>query len=404
MRESSSVRLQSGIALLTALVVAALAAAIAVALARQDNSATVRTTQLVTRHDVRRATDALDRVAIDVLVQDARGEPVDGLADTWARQSVEARAGGVTASGRLRDVQGLFNINDLALHQRILSGAVSASPPPPGDGLSTNPNGGPATALVERQIVTRAPNGEKMTMTVLDRPGQAGTSPPGVAPAPDGTGATGAAAGTPGAPGEGRDAAPSPQEIATARFLLLLGALSIDPAVADAILDWLDEDGDTRFPNGAEDDYYSKLDPPYRAANGPLADVTELLLVRGVSPETLAKLRPFVVVLPTFTPINVNTAPVEVLMSLGPGIDRGTAEGLVRQRDIQVFRSVDAFVRSPILIGRPVSATGLAVQSRYFVLRSQVDNDDVVRYDSLFDREGSSQPRRLLRQRRFGDG
>jgi hypothetical protein len=53
--------------------------------------------------------------------------------------------------------------------------------------------------------------------------------------------------------------------------------------IADAILDWLDEDDEPRE-FGAEADYYSSLVPPYAPKNGPLETVEELLLVRGVTP------------------------------------------------------------------------------------------------------------------------
>jgi hypothetical protein len=56
--------------------------------------------------------------------------------------------------------------------------------------------------------------------------------------------------------------------------------------VADAILDWIDEDDQPRE-LGAEVEYYSGLDPPYAPKNGPLDTVEELLLVRGVTPALL---------------------------------------------------------------------------------------------------------------------
>jgi DNA uptake protein ComE-like DNA-binding protein len=57
-------------------------------------------------------------------------------------------------------------------------------------------------------------------------------------------------------------------------------------AVADAILDWIDADGEPRL-LGAEQDYYSSLDPPYAPRNGPLGSIEELLLVRDVTPAHL---------------------------------------------------------------------------------------------------------------------
>jgi type II secretory pathway component PulK len=56
--------------------------------------------------------------------------------------------------------------------------------------------------------------------------------------------------------------------------------------VANAILDWIDPDDDPRT-NGAENDYYSSCNPPYRCKNGPLDSLEELLLVKGVTPPLL---------------------------------------------------------------------------------------------------------------------
>ncbi len=53
-------------------------------------------------------------------------------------------------------------------------------------------------------------------------------------------------------------------------------------AVSDAILDWIDADDGTR-PAGAESDYYQGMNPPYYAKNAPMDDISELLLIKGVS-------------------------------------------------------------------------------------------------------------------------
>ncbi len=67
---------------------------------------------------------------------------------------------------------------------------------------------------------------------------------------------------------------------------LLMALPGMTEDVADAILDWIDEDDEAR-PFGAESDYYTTLPTPYSAANGPLHSVEELLLVRGVTPTLL---------------------------------------------------------------------------------------------------------------------
>lgn len=56
--------------------------------------------------------------------------------------------------------------------------------------------------------------------------------------------------------------------------------------VAAAIADWRDED-DNVTPEGAEQEYYASLRPPYRVSNAPLESVREMLMIRGVSPDLL---------------------------------------------------------------------------------------------------------------------
>ncbi|MDR0521877.1 MAG: general secretion pathway protein GspK [Planctomycetaceae bacterium] len=67
-------------------------------------------------------------------------------------------------------------------------------------------------------------------------------------------------------------------------LLMRLPGVTID--IADAILDWLDEDNEPRE-YGAEDDYYASLDPPYYSRNKMPDSIDELLLVRGMTPKLL---------------------------------------------------------------------------------------------------------------------
>lgn len=54
------------------------------------------------------------------------------------------------------------------------------------------------------------------------------------------------------------------------------------PQIIDAILDWRDADGAPRQ-NGAENEYYNTLTPPYNTKNGRFDTIEELLLVKGVT-------------------------------------------------------------------------------------------------------------------------
>ncbi|MBM4246914.1 MAG: general secretion pathway protein GspK [Deltaproteobacteria bacterium] len=55
-------------------------------------------------------------------------------------------------------------------------------------------------------------------------------------------------------------------------------------AIADAIIDWQDDDDEHRV-NGAESDYYMDLPTPYPAKNKRLDSLEELLFIKGVTPE-----------------------------------------------------------------------------------------------------------------------
>ena len=66
--------------------------------------------------------------------------------------------------------------------------------------------------------------------------------------------------------------------------LMALPGMTVE--IADAILDWLDADESPRI-NGAEAEAYAQFAPPYEPRNGPIADLDELLMVRGVTPELL---------------------------------------------------------------------------------------------------------------------
>jgi hypothetical protein len=67
---------------------------------------------------------------------------------------------------------------------------------------------------------------------------------------------------------------------------LLMALPGMTEEIADAIMDWLDDDEEPR-PYGAEIEYYSTLSTPYEPANGALQTVDELLLVKGVTPTLL---------------------------------------------------------------------------------------------------------------------
>ena len=104
------------------------------------------------------------------------------------------------------------------------------------------------------------------------------------------------------------------------RLLQSLGdnALSLEEAMVltDAITDFIDHDADRRL-NGAEVDEYRYLDFPYLPANRPLASVSELRAVRGMTLPVYESLAPLVTVWPEESGrLNILTSPLTVLRSL----------------------------------------------------------------------------------------
>lgn len=137
-------------------------------------------------------------------------------------------------------------------------------------------------------------------------------------------------------------------------------------AIAAGIRDWIDPDQDPTGFDGAEDNEYLGLEQPYRAANQPMASVSELLLVKGVTPAIYRALSPYVAALPIInSAINVNTAPEPVLLTLAE--DAGPElQGFLEAREEQPAQDL-ASVQTLF----PATSPPIDIQSRYFRLESE---------------------------------
>ena len=118
-----------------------------------------------------------------------------------------------------------------------------------------------------------------------------------------------------------------------------------DPAgLLNSLLDWFDRD-DLPRSGGAENSDYQSLIPPYVVSGVRMAWPGEVRLVKGFTPEIARLFLPRLAALPDpgrITPINVNTAPAEVLRYI-PGIDSVTVSELIRWREEAPFKSVEQF-------------------------------------------------------------
>jgi general secretion pathway protein K len=123
--------------------------------------------------------------------------------------------------------------------------------------------------------------------------------------------------------------------------------------IVDSVMDWRDADRAHRA-NGAEDDYYQQLATPYKAKNGRLDTVEELLLVRGVtreyyygyrekaqdgSPGYRFGLSRYLTVYTNSNRVNVNFAELPVLMAI-PGMNANAAQQIYERRKSKPFKTV----------------------------------------------------------------
>ena len=110
----------------------------------------------------------------------------------------------------------------------------------------------------------------------------------------------------------------------------------------------------------------------------------------GLPPATLAVLAPHATLLPVRTPVNLNTADVDVLSAVIDGLDMAGAQKLVQARQARHFRVLtdasDALGASIAL-----NADDHAIASRYFEVRGRLRlGTSVVEERSLVMRQGST--------------
>ena len=119
--------------------------------------------------------------------------------------------------------------------------------------------------------------------------------------------------------------------------------------------------------------------PPVPPVNGvpiPVLQVDDLLAVQGVTPDILARLRPFVIVLPygtEATKLNVNTVPAELLSAIVPGMSLSQANSLVARRKTAAWRTPADF-SSQAGNGQELADTW-DVRSRWFIVQSRIRLD-----------------------------
>ncbi len=112
------------------------------------------------------------------------------------------------------------------------------------------------------------------------------------------------------------------------------------------------------------------------AHDPPLApDNVEQLTWLGLDVDTVARLQDYVVLLPTATPLNVNTATVEVLSGVVAGLDAGSAKRIENQRPFKTLEDARAFLRTLTSDDATLGGRRLDVASSYFEISGTLRMD-----------------------------
>ena len=293
----ASARSQGGVALVTALLVVSLATVAAVAMATRQHIDVRRTGNLLHGEQAYSYALAAESWAQVILRRDAVESDFDSLAEDWATALPPIAVEGGVVSGKVEDLQGRFNVNNLINESNTVS------------------------------------------------------------------------------------------EVDLEYFKRLLDNLGLQQSLAVALADWIDKDINVRFPDGAEDEYYLLQERPYRAANRPLVDISELRLVKGFTPEAMQLLAPHVTALPEETTINVNTATAEVLRALNPQLSESDVDRLIADRGETGYENPNDFLSHAALAGLELGGEP-DVTSIFFRILTQVDiGDSRVRLESLLQRD-----------------
>ena len=108
----------------------------------------------------------------------------------------------------------------------------------------------------------------------------------------------------------------------------------------------------------------------------------------GVDAAALRALRPWVDVLPTATPVNVNTAAREVIAAV-LALDEGTAERVLQRRQRGAYETLDQ-LRADLPPGTAVAAPRVAVSTGHFRVRGRLRLDErVLEERTLMQRDAS---------------
>ena len=188
---------------------------------------------------------------------------------------------------------------------------------------------------------------------------------------------------------------------------------SFNPDLAHVVLDWIDKNEQVEVGGAEDNEYLNRERQPYRAANQPMASISELrplqnliaeeyncFVGNGQNPPLVNAIRENDIA------INVNTAPAEVLQSIHSKIDDKILQTVLEGRTEEPYKKVDDFVgdlltemafgdspeekKEKAQVQKEIESIKLSTNSQYFEVTSiaQIGRLQVTTI-SLLKREGN---------------
>lgn len=178
---------------------------------------------------------------------------------------------------------------------------------------------------------------------------------------------------------------------------------SLSPALADGIAQALRKAVLARA-STTEPEALNKLGGAEALTTAPLMPQTvDQLVWLGLDAGTVARLKPFVVLLPEKSPININTASREVISAVMAGVDLGRADRIVQQRQRNPFKST-AELRDIVGLGVTIPDENVvATWSSFFEVFGRLRLEDrVISQNYVLQRSGNDELTVLFENRVSG--
>ena len=193
-------------------------------------------------------------------------------------------------------------------------------------------------------------------------------------------------------------AGPGPSPLHEKIYANLLRILQIDTVLAKRTADYI------RSTEAPPPPQPGQTATPAKSLPVAIKRVEDLLAIPGYTPEIIAKLRDFVIVLPYITGtankqgLNVNTAAPEVLAAVIDNFTLAEAQTLVAGRKQAYFRDMAGFTAR--LNGKnPIDPASLTVGSDFFLVQSRIRLDRAnLDTEALVERQAASTTVLTIRQ------